>query len=199
MLQGVGNMGLRDASYSSASAQPAGVPNPLALNGSSGREAQLLNARLELIPPAWVAQPKGAPATTASEATKRGLRFEAKVHAVLTLRYGRRFLPSPSFSFQTNSRKGRCIPDGLLLGSDNQLAVIEVKYTHTEAAWWQLEKFYAPIVKEAFRFQRIVCAEICHVYDPWVKLPKAVALVYDLEEAFEVRECFHPVMVLARH
>ncbi len=194
MHAGVGDMGLRDGvrlHAPTASTQPAGISHPPILLPVS-----LLNARLELAPPMRVAQPH---TTTASEATKRGLRFEAKVHAALTTRYGRRFLPSPSFSFQTNSRRGRAIPDGLLLGPDNQLAIIEIKYTHTEAAWWQLERFYLPIVREVFRFFRPVSVEICHVYDPWVKLPKPVALVYDLEEVFAIRECFHPVMVVGRH
>ena len=171
-----------------ASAPPAAHPYFI----RSVPAATFLNARIEFDqkPP----QPKVTQA-----AAKQGLRFEAKVLSALAADCGPRFLPSPCFSFQVNSKRGRAIPDGLLLSQDQTTAtIVEIKLRHSGDAWWQLTRFYHPIAQEALRGLRVVLLEICKHYDPSVKLPRPVAFVDTVDEAAEIREAFHPVLVKGR-
>lgn len=129
-----------------------------------------------------------------SEAAKRGVRFERKVADSLSQSFRTRFVSNLPFSFQTSAKRGKAIPDGLLFTEREEVVLIEVKYQHCADAWWQLERFYLPIVREALRVFRVVPLEICSIYDPWVKLQKSVALVESPLEALEARDCFHPVL-----
>lgn len=131
-----------------------------------------------------------------SEAAKRGLRFERKVLSALHSAFDGRFASQLPFSFKTQSKRGRAILDGLLLSRDGSaLCLIEVKSIHCADAWHQLENFYLPIVRDAVRgVFRICLLEVVRVFDPWVRLPKAVALVSNPEEAFEASESFLPVL-----
>ena len=149
----------------------------------------LLNARAEFGAVAW-----SPPCTTA--ATKRGARFEEKVVASLSAAYGTQFLAGLPFSFQTCSKRGRAIPDGLLFSSDwKSVVVVEIKLRHSGDAWWQLERFYLPIVRESLRPLNVTTLEVCRYYDPAVRLPRPVAFVNEALEALSIRECFHPVMI----
>jgi hypothetical protein len=177
-------------SSASASLQPAGYAPPVPLS--------LLSAQVE-----WASQapPLNAPSlpgrsASSSAATKRGLRYEAKVTQALYEQWPRNFISQLPLSFRTNSKRGRAIPDGLLLSPDgSSICVIEIKTAHTVAAWWQLENFYAPIAREAFPGFRIVLLEICGSYDPDVKLPKRTALLDRVAEVFEADPGSHCVLV----
>ena len=185
-------VGLQDGgSSASASKQPAGYASPVPLS--------LLSAQVE-----WASQapPLNALASlprrsaSSSAATKRGLRYEAKVTQALYEQWPRNFLAQLPLSFRTNAKRGRAIPDGLLLSLDgSSIAVIEIKTAHTVAAWWQLENFYAPIAREAFPGFRIVLLEICGSYDPYVQLPKRTLLLDRVAEVFTSDPASHSVLV----
>ena len=132
-----------------------------------------------------------------TEATKRGVRFEEKVVRSLTRSYPS-FVSGLPFYFQTCTKRGKAIPDGLLFSEEwKALLVVEVKLRHCGDAWQQLVQFYLPIVSESLRgVVRAVPLEICKYYDPQVKLPKPTAFVGSLEEALSVRtEAYLPVLI----
>lgn len=119
-----------------------------------------------------------------SEAAKRGLRYERKVLASAARRWGLRFAPQPSFFFQTCNKRGRAILDGLVLLGDLRALVIEVKTQFSADAWYQVHKFYLPIVREALPGQDVRGLVVCRNFDPWVKLPKEPRLVDSPEQVF---------------
>ena len=134
----------------------------------------------------------------ASLASQRGVRYEKKVLRLLAQRFGDRLLPGPLFTFVSrNGSSQRCYPDALLFSEDwSTLCVLEVKYRHTGDAWWQLNRFYLPIIRLALPMFRVCAAEITASYDPAQRLPSPVAFVDSADEAFETREAFHCVYVL---
>ena len=71
-----------------------------------------------------------------------------------------------------------------------------MKYRHTGDAWWQLNRFYLPIVRFALPMFRVTSAEITASYDPSQRLPSPVAFLHEVEKAFETREAFHCIYVL---
>ena len=145
-------------------------------------EGSLLSARVAWGRSAPVPKPQSA-------AAKRGLSYERKVLKTLEGNFPRRFIAQLPFTFRTQAKTGWAIPDGLLFDFDRRLVLLlEIKYTHGADAWWQLHKFYLPIVQEALPSHRIIPVEICRTYDPAVRLPKAPLLLTGLEEAFEARE-----------
>ena len=136
------------------------------------------------------------PAST-SPTAQRGIRFEKKVLGFLTSTFGIRFSPGLPFAFQELCGKhGRAVPDGLLFSPDwRSVTVIEVKLRHTGDAWFQLNKFYLPIVRRAFPALQVSGLEICALYDPVQRLPQPVSFVRCASEAEGLRSAFHPVMV----
>lgn len=135
-----------------------------------------------------------------SPAALRGARYEKKVLALLDKTFGNRVLPGPLFTFQdaTKSRPHSAYPDALLFNKDfTSCCIIECKFRHTGDAWWQLNRFYLPIVRRALPAFRIHTCEIVAGYDPGQRLPQPVAFVNDVDEVFETRDVFHPVLVLS--
>lgn len=153
-------------------------------------DSPLLNARIEFGPAANLPPPRHA-------AAKLGVRFEKKVCAALRRVHGDAFLDGLPFSFQTCNKRGRAVPDGLLFSqTERAVVLIEIKLRHTGDAWWQLERFYQPIVCEAFRLFQVIPLEICKYFDPSVRLPKPTAFVSCAEEALSIRsEAYHPVLI----
>lgn len=144
---------------------PAGAPSPEAKRGSRA-----------LRPPRGfhiVEYPRnvrfsGEPAPRNrghTQAQKMGLRYEQKVHDVLSAIYEAQFTPSPCILFEEGTRLRRAIPDGILM-LGNCVVVVEVKYTHTEFAWWQLKRLYEPLITRIYPGKTIRCVEVCHTYDP---------------------------------
>lgn len=133
-----------------------------------------------------------------SHAALKGLRYEKKVLAFLLKRFGNRLVPGPLFTFSEypNETK-RAYPDALLFDFESRAAcVLEVKFRHTGDAWWQLNRFYLPIVRAALPMFRICGLEVTASYDPSQRLPQKVAFLDSLESVFETREVFHPLHVL---
>lgn len=113
-------------------------------------------------------------------AQKLGLRYEQKVHDVLSAIYQSRYRASQSILFEDRTGLRRAIPDGLLELPD-RLVIVEIKYSHCELAWWQLNRLYAPLVLRLIPRPIYVC-EIVHSFDPDVKWPGPQVLVDSLHK-----------------
>lgn len=186
-MLGMSDFGERTPCEPSAT-QPCGVAHPY----FTRRVDAVLNAKVVFTSTPHFPRPLAA-------AAKAGVRFEARVVSTLSEQYRQRFISNLPFTFKTCSAQGKAIPDGLLFSSNgSEASIVEIKLRHSGDAWWQLERFYLPIVREALRVFRITAVEVVKHFDPWVKLPKQVALLGDIDEVFTVRECFHPVLVVGR-
>lgn len=102
-------------------------------------------------------------------AQKLGLRYEQKIHDILGSIYGETYAPSPAILFEDRSGLRRAIPDGILRFPDRTV-IVEVKYTHCEKAWWQLNRLYAPLILRLIPLPIFLC-EIVHSFDPDVAWP----------------------------
>lgn len=107
-------------------------------------------------------------------AQKLGLRYEQKVHDVLSAIYGARYQPAKSILFEDRSGLRRAIPDGLLLldtgKGSTKIVIVEIKYSHCEMAWWQLNRLYLPLLQQLTHTQIHLC-EIVHTFDPDIAWP----------------------------
>ena len=127
------------------------------------------------------------PPKPGSESAKRGLRYERKVLHSLGSRFGCACAPQLPFFFQTNAKRGRAIIDALVVLPGRRALVVEVKTQFSADAWYQLHKFYLPIVQDA------LCGWTCRglvvtaSFDPWVKVPMEPRLVDSPEAAFDAR------------
>ncbi len=113
-------------------------------------------------------------------AQKAGLQYEQRVVDVLSAIYGIDFRGAPAILYQDRTGCRMAVPDGILkIG--NTLVVIEVKLTHTERAWWQLNRLYLPLLR-ALVNPGVQClpVEICRSYDPDVKFPGPSAVTTSL-------------------
>ncbi len=115
-------------------------------------------------------------------AQREGLRYEQRVHDVLSAIYGINYDAARSILYEDRTGLRRAIPDGLLrIGSD--LVIVEIKLSHTEKAWWQLYKLYGPLCSAlAVPGTRIRYVEICRSYDPAVQFPRPHVLVNSLHK-----------------
>jgi hypothetical protein len=115
---------------------------------------------------------------------KMGIRYERKVHLRLLEAWGfGSYFPSQWFVFGDGQKTYYFQPDGiLLLSGPERIAIVEVKYQHTPDAYWQLEHFYLPLLRNFFKKagRALVTVEVCKWYDPSVAFPRQVRLVENL-------------------
>lgn len=137
-------------------------------------------------------------------AQKAGHRFEKQVLDSLQKNFTDRLIFGVPLSFQESGSKNgfyqrpsTAIPDGLLLSRDKRiLLIIECKLRHSTDAWFQLNRFYLPILRRAVGNSLILRAlEICKYYDPGVRLPEVKKLVLRVEDAFTITGNSHPVLI----
>ena len=133
---------------------------------------------------------------------KAGLKFEDKVCKELQAAFGPRFARAVPISFQEEhshsfSRPAFAIPDGLLLSGDGRsLLCIEIKLRHSSDAWFQLNRFYLPILRRVVgNSLRLFGAEICLHYDPAARVPVEKTIVSKLEDAFKADPKMHCVLL----
>lgn len=117
---------------------------------------------------------------TASQ--KAGLAYEQKVVDVLSAIYGDQFCRAPSILYDDRTGCRMAIPDGVLRVR-SELVIIEVKLSHCEKAWWQLNRLYLPLLSAlVLPGTRISTVEICRHYDPEVRFPVPGELVTSLHK-----------------
>ncbi len=116
-----------------------------------------------------------------SPGQKAGLRYEQK--ALNYLYQFDLFLDHLPFNFFADGCGGKAIPDGVLLVPRmRELVVVEIKLRHTTEAWFQLNRFYIPIVRKAFPQLKVISCELVRSYDPGVTLPGRYELVQDINQ-----------------
>lgn len=152
--------------------------------------------------PVFASSPTNSKGSNAS--ARRGLQFEAKVLKEFSTLYGPRFISQFPFFFQEEmttqlrrGQRGKIITDGLLFSADwRSVCIVEVKLRHTADAYFQTSKFYKPIVEKAFGgcFE-VFTLEVVQQYDPRVRLPAQRAVVLSADEVWDLRPCFHPVLL----
>ncbi|MDE0330999.1 MAG: hypothetical protein OXL41_03955 [Nitrospinae bacterium] len=109
----------------------------------------------------------------------QGVRYERKAQGFLE-RQSVCYVPGPWLRFAARGdRKLRwCQPDGLYFDfGAGRITVVEIKYKHTELAWWQIRQLYGPVVAALFPGWAIGALEVCHWFDPAVGFPEAVCNV----------------------
>jgi hypothetical protein len=98
--------------------------------------------------------------------------------------YGLAYIPSLWFSYFDGETVRYCQPDGLLLFERTKtLLIVEVKYSHTPDAFWQLEHLYVPVLR-AFMGDshwKIATCEVVKWFDPSTRFPVRPVL----RESFE--------------
>lgn len=138
------------------------------------------------------------------QAAKLGLRFEKAVLEKLHLSFNDRLITGVPLSFQEGAsrngfyqRPSTAIPDGLLLSPCKRvLCILELKLRHSTDAWFQLNRFYLPIMgRICGSSMRLRVLEICKYYDPGVRLPQEKALIVDSENVFRLGDGIHPVLI----
>lgn len=111
-------------------------------------------------------------------AQKAGLKYEKKICEALSKDFGPAFVAQPSISFSDASGLRIAIPDGLIrLG--NAVGIVEIKYSHTALAWWQLRQLYEPLVRQ-LTTARVLLFEVCYSYDPAIDFPEPHGFIHSL-------------------
>ena len=115
-------------------------------------------------------------------AQRLGLAYEQRVVDVLSAIYGDNFRSAPSILYEDRTGTRMAIPDGILrIGAT--LVVIEVKLTHCEKAWWQLNSLYVPLLSRlTIPGTPIVAVEVCRSYDPQITFPAPSAVISSLHK-----------------
>lgn len=99
---------------------------------------------------------------------RAGLLYEKAVLEALEERFGPLFSPKPWLAFRRPIGEWHwCQPDGLLFDPQaGLLTIVEVKYTHTPRAYFQLWEMYKPVLERLFpvTLWRYRLIEICKKY-----------------------------------
>jgi len=123
----------------------------------------------------------GPPATRGRKAL--GVRYEELVHREFLQRYPG-YLASMWIRFEDREGEKYCQPDGLLVNPwQGILTIIEVKYQHTNAAYYQMFDLYLPVLQVIFGgCYQLACCEVVKWYDAaiYTDVPAALCRHPDL-------------------
>lgn len=114
-----------------------------------------------------------------------GVKYERKAQAMLTDRYGAAYMASQWVRFRSvdDPRVRWCQPDGVLVDQGaSTLTIVEIKYSHTEVAWWQLFRLYRPVLERLFAGHgyEFRCVEVCRWFDAAIRCPVKPRLREDI-------------------
>lgn len=125
----------------------------------------------------------------------QGVRYEKRVQEHLQELFPHTYVPSPWIHFLADGRWRWCQPDGLIVDAERgRIIVVEVKYSHTPEAWWQVERLYLPVLRLCFE-PRLWTFERCEVvkwFDPAVQFPEEIELTPEVDrvsDKFRVHIC----------
>lgn len=128
-----------------------------------------------------------------------GVKYEQKIHEHLSSRYATwRYFPQQWWQYGQGDSVRYCQTDGILYRPEEELVLLlEVKYSHTAAAYWQVENLYLPVLREFFRPAglSIATCEVVKWYDAAVAHPCKITLRDSLEK---VRPGEYAVHILNR-
>ena len=122
---------------------------------------------------------------TATAAQRAGKRYEKKVLQALEKQFrvddSVTLRPSPWIAFSgAPSEERHCQPD-LLLVTESEVLLCEIKLSHTLDAYWQLERLYRPVVEKLFGARPVRLVEITRSFDPAVRFPAPMRLFFSIE------------------
>lgn len=123
-----------------------------------------------------------------SPAKRAGIAYERKVHRHFSSFWPKEWRTHPWIRFSDKSGSRYCCPDALLVSPRRQRCIIvEVKYTHTSDAWWQLRKLYEPVVQKIFgaRLQTSIL-EITKSYDPAIPFPEPIDFLRKISDVWRL-------------
>jgi hypothetical protein len=113
-----------------------------------------------------------------------GVKYEKQAQEYLQLHLGEKYVPSPWLRYRNDRGWNWCQPDGLILDvAQLRVVVIEIKYSHTANAWWQVEQLYKPVLRALFKEQgqwRFDACEVVRWYDPLVAFPTNICMCADV-------------------
>lgn len=143
----------------------------------------------EMVTPDWVRPSRPPPfhlRTSSNPRAKLGIRYEKEVNWRLEGLYELCYIPGTWFAYHWRGRIRYCQPDALLvLPERSVLVIVEVKYSHTSDAYWQLEHLYLPVLR-CFLGRgnpwQIATVEVVKWFDPCTAFPTRVSLCKDLEQ-----------------
>ena len=114
-----------------------------------------------------------------------GIRYERKVHGYLETVFPGKYVQSPWLKFFPAGGCWRwCQPDGLVIDPRRgRITIVEVKYQHTAAAWWQVKQLYLPVLSLIFPPQlwEYDFCEVVKWYDPATVFPEPVVLAHEVD------------------
>lgn len=131
-------------------------------------------------PPAFTSRPRRR-----SARSRQGIRYEERAHEHFAEVYGERYVPGMWLKFMCAGEPVRwCQPDGLIVRPEaGRITILEMKYTHTSDAWWQLKFLYLPTLRWLFP-EKLWSFSVCEVvkwYDPAIAFPERVKMAVDPE------------------
>lgn len=95
--------------------------------------------------------PSFAKQVHSSGARREGLLYQKSVNERFEQMYGTAYVRDPWFSYELDGVPKICSPDGLLVSEAKaQITIVEIKRTHTSAAFTQLRQKYLPVLRCAF-------------------------------------------------
>lgn len=114
------------------------------------------------------------------------MAYERKIHWWMERRFGVEYIPQQWFAYHWRGQIRFAQPDGLLiLPKRRVLLIVEVKYTHTPDAYWQIEHTYVPLMR-CFLGQgnpwQIATVEVVKWFDPATRFPVKPTLCADLTQ-----------------
>lgn len=127
-------------------------------------------------PPAWALEQRAKRGRKAE-----GLRYERKVQAHMEAE-SEWYLAGPWLIYIIGGRPHWCQPDGLHFDVQaGIITIIEIKYSHTTDAYWQLRHLYSHVLGHIFpdRDWTFRLVEVVKWYDPAVKFPEPTVMCPD--------------------
>lgn len=118
-----------------------------------------------------------------SPAQRAGLAYQRRIGDSLRRFAGAGAVSSPWFIYSIGTGGRRyCQPDFLVARPAQPLLVVEVKLRWTTDAWWQLKSLYLPVVRLARPSEAPIGLCITRSYDPAVRIPDKVNLLFSMDE-----------------
>lgn len=119
-------------------------------------------------------------------ARSAGVSYEKAAKEKL-LSVWRRFdpLPGPWIEFRDASGFRICQPDFVVV-CPLYVVIFEIKIRHTEVAWWQLRRLYAPVCERLWG-RPAACVEFTQSFDPSTFFPESESMIvtFSIEDMLE--------------
>jgi hypothetical protein len=115
-----------------------------------------------------------------------GIKYQREIDAEFARRYGTAYISGQWIEFVENDERRYCQPDGILIELQRgRITVVEVKYSHTELAYYQLFDLYLPVLRALFPPQlwTFAAIEVCSRFDAAVALPVKPVMRKELLDA----------------